>query len=319
MARFDKIEQLYGETLRKLQREFKKQGYPNENWDTLHKYIFLILIRDCLQDSLYCENVDLICDYWLDQYERGGFIALWEISNKLIGQGDMERLVKLWRAALRQRREYKVEFREFFQCYESILVKAGLIEEIFSARKDFELNLAVKTSQSSDWRIMSSSLFWDFIQKAKQSSERSDERAYELSCMLMNLEPSEIVRFERIFYEKMSASYTWDLWAAAYLAFGGCSDDGFEYFRAWLISEGRENFEAVLGDVNQIAELNLVPQQFEDLLGLASKCYKTKTGVQSKCVYTLAEKLAGEEWEENDGELKKRYPSLWKYFNNQHS
>ena len=29
---------------------------------------------------------------------------------------------------------------------------------------------------------------------------------------------------------------------------GGCSDDGFEYFRGWLISRGRKVYEAVSGE-----------------------------------------------------------------------
>jgi hypothetical protein len=31
-----------------------------------------------------------------------------------------------------------------------------------------------------------------------------------------------------------------DQWGAAYLANGGCSDDGFDYFRGWLIGQGRK-------------------------------------------------------------------------------
>ena len=38
----------------------------------------------------------------------------------------------------------------------------------------------------------------------------------------------------------MDDSYRWDLWGAAYLANGGCSDDGFDYFRGWLIGQGRK-------------------------------------------------------------------------------
>jgi hypothetical protein len=33
-------------------------------------------------------------------------------------------------------------------------------------------------------------------------------------------------------------SYRWDLWGAAYLINGGSSDDGFDYFRGWLLTRG---------------------------------------------------------------------------------
>ncbi|WP_217498085.1 MULTISPECIES: DUF4240 domain-containing protein [Sphingomonas] len=44
----------------------------------------------------------------------------------------------------------------------------------------------------------------------------------------------------------MIRSYRWDLWRAAKVAKGGVSDDGFEYFRTWLISRGRANSKRFL-------------------------------------------------------------------------
>ncbi|MEU1251459.1 DUF4240 domain-containing protein [Micromonospora arida] len=38
----------------------------------------------------------------------------------------------------------------------------------------------------------------------------------------------------------------WDVWAAAYLIGGGCSDDSFIDFRAGVIALGREWYERVL-------------------------------------------------------------------------
>ncbi len=35
---------------------------------------------------------------------------------------------------------------------------------------------------------------------------------------------------------------------------GGCSDDGFEYFRGWLIGQGGAYFEAALKDPERAAD-----------------------------------------------------------------
>ena len=51
----------------------------------------------------------------------------------------------------------------------------------------------------------------------------------------------------------MNESYRWDLWSAAYLANGGCSGDGFDYFRGWLIGQGRTAYETVLADPDALA------------------------------------------------------------------
>ena len=53
----------------------------------------------------------------------------------------------------------------------------------------------------------------------------------------------------------MAEAYRWDLWAAAYLIQGGCSDDGFEYFCDWLISLGKHRFEAALRNPDSLAEV----------------------------------------------------------------
>ena len=47
----------------------------------------------------------------------------------------------------------------------------------------------------------------------------------------------------------MQKSYLSSLWAAAYILMDGCSDDTFDYFRGWLIAQGKETFEKVLDDI----------------------------------------------------------------------
>lgn len=317
MAKFDKIESLYGECNVCFNDAFERAGLPftTDDWLELGPLKFLRLVYECVQAPKYDKYIDLLCDYWLDQYERGGLLALWEISNSLILKDDTDRLLKLWRAALGQRREYKKEFLEFFHYYECVLVKAKLYDELLKARKDYEELLAPKIDHVMSNRVISEKLFWALIETAKNHSEKPTDRSYELGKLLLPFLPVEVARFEKFLYQQMSKSYTWDLWAAAYIAFGGCSDDGFEYFRAWLISEGREHFEAVLSDVDNIVKLELVPDQLEEILSTANNIYKKKTGKRFDVAYNLADKPAGEEWKESEKELKKRYPILWDYFN----
>ena len=64
---------------------------------------------------------------------------------------------------------------------------------------------------------------------------------------LAEIDAAEIVEFGAIFNEYSSGAYTWELWAAAYLIGGGCSDDGFLDFRGWLISKEKV-YERTLQD-----------------------------------------------------------------------
>lgn len=75
--------------------------------------------------------------------------------------------------------------------------------------------------------------FWAVIERARADTggagaEVVAERAVD---MLAVLPPEQIAAAAQTLWDLMAGSYRGDLWAAAYLINGGCSDDGFEYFR----------------------------------------------------------------------------------------
>ena len=39
--------------------------------------------------------------------------------------------------------------------------------------------------------------------------------------------------------QRLAEAYRWDIWAIAFIINGGCSDDGFEYFRGWLVRKAK--------------------------------------------------------------------------------
>ena len=53
----------------------------------------------------------------------------------------------------------------------------------------------------------------------------------------------------------MADSYRSSLWAAVYVINGGCSHDGFDYFRGWLMLQGRETFGQAVADPGSLADL----------------------------------------------------------------
>src|SRR4051812_22611367 len=98
--------------------------------------------------------------------------------------------------------------------------------------------------------------FWAVIDRA--SADRSDSLDELAKCaagQLARREPEEIVAWDRHLGRVMAASGTEDLWAAAYLINGGCSDDGFDAFRGWLIAHGRQVLARAVADPDSLAEL----------------------------------------------------------------
>jgi Protein of unknown function (DUF4240) len=127
---------------------------------------------------------------------------------------------------------------------------------------------------------MDISEFWQLIEQSRSNSSECEEQAQRLFELLIKTPPKQIVEFDHHFTERLHEAYRWDLWAVAYIVNGGSSDDGFEYFRCWLIGQGQEYFEAALQDPEKAAD-NIVPGEeveCEDLLYVAARAYEELTG-----------------------------------------
>jgi len=58
----------------------------------------------------------------------------------------------------------------------------------------------------------------------------------------------------RIQRELLAESYRWDLWGAAHLlGGGGCSDNGFDDSRGWLLTQGRATWQGAFRDPDSLA------------------------------------------------------------------
>lgn len=94
--------------------------------------------------------------------------------------------------------------------------------------------------------------FWEHIRATKR--EFPEDHAEQLIARLAKLSREDIVDFQFWWDRMMSDSYRIDLWAVAYYANGGCSDDMFVDFRKWLILQGRDIFTAAVADPNSLAD-----------------------------------------------------------------
>lgn len=162
---------------------------------------------------------------------------------------------------------------------------------------------------------MNEETFWKLIKQSKRGTEDCDEQAEKLTALLTKLEPTEIIAFERYLQKRRNDAYRWDLWAVAYVINGGCSDDGFEYFRGWLIAQGQDYFEAALQYAEHAAKRvkDGDEAECEAILYVGQYAYKEKTGTEMPDLkITSPKKPKGKSWKEDD--LEKLYPKLWKRF-----
>ena len=101
--------------------------------------------------------------------------------------------------------------------------------------------------------------FWEHIKKSKRKDP--DAHVEKLTDRLGKLMPDEVVDFDHWWEMMAREAYHWNLWAAAYIINGGCSDDGFTDFRKWLILRGRDVFQAAVTNPDTLADLNVEPDE----------------------------------------------------------
>ena len=156
--------------------------------------------------------------------------------------------------------------------------------------------------------------FWELIAEARARGPNCTESALELEHILSKMPSPEIEAFARFQEDLMRTSYRWDLWGAAFVINGGCSDDGFDYFRGWLMLQGRDVWEAVLRDPESLATVPLDEVvECEDVLYVAATAYEQVAGRRLAPTGAHAPtEPAGTAWREED--LEVLYPKLWERF-----
>ncbi|MCY0919247.1 DUF4240 domain-containing protein [Streptomyces sp. H27-G5] len=100
---------------------------------------------------------------------------------------------------------------------------------------------------------MDKQTFWKLIETAR--ADAGDEGvARRASELLARYPQGRIAAAQQVVWDLLAESYRAPLWAAAYLINGGCSDDGFDHFRGWLLTQGEAAFTAALADPDSLAD-----------------------------------------------------------------
>lgn len=153
--------------------------------------------------------------------------------------------------------------------------------------------------------------FWEIVQSAHdQSGGDMDEKSELIKAALSKLSEDDAKAFSNLFDSMMDRAYSWQLWGAAYIINGGCSDDTFSDFRSSLISRGRSAFERTLSE----PELLAIEDFDEDAWFYEGYQYSVTEGVQVAVGSIVNRENAhpdepsGCAWEED--EVYELYPKL---------
>jgi hypothetical protein len=169
--------------------------------------------------------------------------------------------------------------------------------------------------------VLAEDRFWSLIESARPA--RSVSTA--LTVALKKLSAAEIIGFENTFRRKLADAYVFPLLAANFVIGSYVSDDVFEDFRAWLISQGRQRFKAALSDPESICDwldrkdVDRVDMVGESMLFIAQNAYKPYGDgdkFYAETDYPRQPPLK-QQWPNSKAEFRKRYPRLVDKFWNQ--
>lgn len=176
--------------------------------------------------------------------------------------------------------------------------------------------------------LMAQDQYWRLVDDSIKNSVDQETQLTYLIRSLEKLSPAEMVGFRLRTDKLLFDTYNSEMWCAGYLMNGGCSDDGFEYFRLWVISRGRDVYEKAKADPDSliaVADVE-VPEGLFDLESfwyVALTAFENKTGKQLYDYIDYDNFKFGEvnypkfefTWQEDDPEsMKQICPRLFERF-----
>lgn len=205
------------------------------------------------------------------------------------------------------------------------MLRAALAAALLFAATDV---VAAEASASAAVRaevaFMSDADFWAIIARTTPYEADPEVQAEALRAALDGLSADQLVAFDGAFQRQLARAYTWDLWAVASIAHGGASDDGFEYFRRWMVSKGQGVFEHLLAHPDDLADLlaedSEGPLEFEMFPYVIAEVWSEKTGAPvadmpaSALAVMVGVEPAGEPFSEDPDALAARFPKTWARF-----
>ncbi|MEO1290246.1 MAG: DUF4240 domain-containing protein [Chloroflexota bacterium] len=101
--------------------------------------------------------------------------------------------------------------------------------------------------------------FWNWIEEINHHQFPDDEHKIDFMMIsLTKLPPSDIVDFNRILDQLIAKTFMADFWNIAIAVYCECSFNAFQAVCAWLIFQGKKNYENAIKDPRSI--LRIIPK-----------------------------------------------------------
>lgn len=168
--------------------------------------------------------------------------------------------------------------------------------------------------------------YWTLVENSLKQSQNQGQQAQYLISEIKKLSPHDMIGFTLRTHHLLNETYTSEMWCAGHIMNKYCSDDGFENFRCWIISRGKEVYYKAKANpdylVNEIVE-GCEDYEFELFGFVADEAFEETTGeflldyIQNADPETAVDFTPiAFNWKRSDPEsMKKICPKLYDAFN----
>jgi hypothetical protein len=170
---------------------------------------------------------------------------------------------------------------------------------------------------------MTEDTFWELIDQSRAETEGNAEgQVWELESLLLKREADDAIAFVKHLQRILANSFTAPLWEVSYLINLDDREDTFEFFRAWMLLQGKEAFELIQENpdaiIDYIDEREVKKDsklQSPELLSIGFSVWEELTGnfPEDMPLDRLEVELSAEPNLE-EAHLEEEYPLLWDMF-----
>lgn len=142
------------------------------------------------------------------------------------------------------------------------------INNISVLSKEAQFNQKKRSSDKDE------SWFWDVVDKRIMLGANKAEGINRLTSGLSKLSDAELIKFIHFFKQLLIRANTNEIREFYYQISNSTSDDGFVYFRAWMIMKGKLSFESIPNAKTLegvILKQDDYEYEFEEVLGVTSE------------------------------------------------
>lgn len=159
----------------------------------------------------------------------------------------------------------------------------GIFDRFLGKKESIENNNIKSFNQEIEKtdEMLDETIYWNIIDLSLKKTKSQEEQEQFLIKEIEKLEINQIIGFRLRTDKLLYDTYNSEMWCAGYIMNGGCSDDGFEYFRNWIISRGKDvYYEAKKNPDSLFSQFNENDEfyDFESFWYVALTAFENKTG-----------------------------------------